>query len=629
MKKPFFYLFPFFCLTFFSFCLLTHAPLLNWLELKTIDWRFLWRGPAPTTGQTIIVAIDEKSLHQEGRWPWPRQKIGNLIQKINSMQPAFIEMDIIFAEPAIGDESLIQSLRESKKSVLGYYFYQNLEEMEKAQVDPQALETSLRSILPTAFPTLSFLQEKLPQMVGLVSNIPPVAQATLSQGYFNAFADPDGTIRRQPLMVSYKNHIFPSMGLETLTHFEGGFNPVPVRENDGALKGLSLGKRFIPTNERGEILINYRGGSEQFPSYSATDILQGKISPKVLRGKTVLIGATAVGIYDLRVTPISPILPGILVQANLLDNLIKGDFLLRDVWTQVEALVWMIFLTLFLSILLPQIRILTGLLGTLFFLCVYGLGAKIIFEHGSVLPLSIPSLEILSLTLGITIYRGLTEEREKKMIRTAFQSYLHPDLVKELTQNLKNLKLGGQKVTCTILFSDVRNFTSISEKMDPQTLVDLMNNYFDPISKAIIEQGGYIDKFIGDAVMAIFGAPKKTEDHPLQACRAALAMIKIVNELEPQFKEKYGIKSFRIGVGLNTGEVIVGNMGTKQRLNYTVMGDNVNLASRLESANKDLKTEICMSEATYRKVKDEMKTRYINEIFVKGKEEKIRVYELL
>ena len=250
------------------------------------------------------------------------------------------------------------------------------------------------------------------------------------------------------------------------------------------------------------------------------------------------------------------------------------------------------------------------------------------FEKGLVIPMAVPLLQMLTLSSMHVINRGLTEEHQKKMIRTAFQAYLHPDLVKAMTENLDGLKLGGAKKECTILFSDVRNFTSISEKMEPEVLVDLMNHYFEPISKVIIDHGGYIDKFIGDAVMAIFGAPQHFDDHAYRACAASLEMQKVLNDLEPKFKEKFGIKAFRIGVGLHTGQVIVGNIGSKQRLNYTVMGDTVNLASRLESANKELGTEMCMSESTYNQVKDKIQGRFISSIHVKGKEEEVRVYEL-
>ena len=609
--------------------MIVDIPVLQWLELRSVDWRFGWRGPIRATGDVVVIAIDEKSLHQEGRWPWPREKTAALVREINRAGPDFLGMDIIFAEPAPGDAALAQALRERNNVILGYFFYQNVWELEKAEIDVEKMAESLRSILPTSFPKLSGLEEALPKMFGVISNVPALAGASLSQGYFNAVPDPDGVIRRFPLMVTYQDVIFPSMGLETFSRREGGFDPIPVKEADGTLRGISVGRRFVPTNRWGEMMINYRGGTEIFSVYSAADFLRGKIKPDELKGKTALIGATAIGIYDLRVTPISSNLPGILVQANLLDNLYRGDFLIRNLWTQLGSIGWMLVMTVILAVTLPRIRIVTGLFVTLNIIALYGLFAHRFFIRGYVLSLVAPTLELLTVFGLITIYRGLTEERQKRRLRKAFQSYLHPDLVKELTENLDKLKLGGEHADCTILFSDVRNFTTISEKMNPETLVELMNSYFDPIAKVIIQEGGYIDKFIGDAVMAVFGAPKKTKDHALRACKAAFAMNRTVKELEPIFQKKYGIPAFHVGIGLNTGDVVVGNIGTKERLNYTVMGDAVNLASRLESATKELGSAMVMSEATYERVKNYVEARFIDEIMVKGKAEKIRVYELV
>ncbi len=629
MKKLWLLIFPFLILIVFLVSLLFDLPILHWMELKSIDWRFGWRGPIETTGDVVVVAIDEKSLHQEGRWPWPRARMADLLREIEKAGARFIALDIVFAEASQGDEVLARALKEKDNIILGYFFYQTERELEEAVIPREKMEGNFRAILPSALPAVTGLRETLPEMFGVVSNTPFLSSHALSQGYFNAIPDSDGVIRRFPLMLTYLGEIFPSMGLETLSHREKGFDPVPVRGEEGTLQGLSLGARFIPTNRWGEMAINYRGGQELFPVYSAADFFEGKIKSGELEGKTVLVGATAIGIYDLRVTPLSPVFPGILIQANLLDNLYRGDFLVRNLVTQWGAAGWLMVMTLFLTVLLPRIRIVFGMLVTSGVILGYGVIVQWFFGRGFLLPLVSPSLGLLTLYIAITIYRGLTEERQKRMLRKAFQSYLHPDLVREMTENLNNLKLGGEHADCTILFSDIRNFTSMSEKMNPETLVQMMNSYFEPIVKVILEEGGYIDKFIGDAVMAIFGAPKKTSDHALRACRAASAMQKTVAELGPVFRERYGIPTLHIGIGLNTGDAVVGNIGTKERLNYTVMGDTVNLASRLETATKSLGSATLMSEATYDRVKGEIEARFVDEISVKGKAEKIRVYELV
>ncbi|QQR79274.1 MAG: adenylate/guanylate cyclase domain-containing protein [Deltaproteobacteria bacterium] len=614
---------------FFSFCLWTDSSLFSWLELKTIDWRFGVRGSIPTSGKIVVVTLDEKSLDIEGRWPWSRTKMADLLRKLQKYQPKLVEMDIVFAEESAGDKELAQVIHQNDNTVLGYFFFQSAAEREKASIRPEKMDQSFKTVLASALPDITDVQKTLKPMAGLVSNIPILATAAKSQGYFNAFADKDGVIRRAPLMITYQNKIFPSMTLKTFSLDQDGFDPVLTQDPEGLLMGMSIGLKQIPTNTRGEVMINYRG-RDAFETFSATDILHESVSQEALKDKIVLIGATAIGIYDLRVTPISSNLPGIFVQASLLDNLIKGDFLTLPILAKLLIFLEMFVMSLLFVFVLnhPKIKMIWGLLLVGPVLALQWYTAVWFFKNLTIVPFVVPSLYILITVFAIIIYRGLTEER-KRFIRTAFQSYLHPDLVEEMTQNLDKLKLGGEKRECTILFSDVRNFTSISENMDPVVLLELMNSYFDPVSQAIIEEGGYIDKFIGDAVMAIFGAPAHMKDHAARACRASLKMKKIVKELEPQFREKYGIEAFKIGIGLNTGDVTVGNIGTSKRLNYTVMGDAVKLASRLESATKELGVEACMSEATYNQSKNEIEGRYLEEISVKGKAQKIQVYEIL
>ncbi|MBI2083614.1 MAG: adenylate/guanylate cyclase domain-containing protein [Deltaproteobacteria bacterium] len=597
--------------------------------MKSLDWLFQWRGAKKTTGEIIVVAIDEKSLSQEGRWPWPRSKIASLIQKINQGDPRLIEMDIMFAEASEDDRLLAEALASRSHLILGYYFYQSEKELKAAEISSHKMDEAFREILPTAFPEISGLQDDLRKMVGVVANTGTIAQVTNRQGFFNIFPDPDGTLRRFPLMVTYRDKFFPSLGLETFSYYSKGYDPVPVKDGSGALVGMSVGSRLIPTNRHGEILINYRGGEELFPVYSATDLLQGGVSKETLSGKTVLVGATAIGIYDLRVTPVSSALPGVFVQANFLDNLYQGDFLIQNDGTRLGALGVMALVTFLLVFWMPRLKILTGVLLFGVILVVYAFFVQWLFQQGTIFSLSTPILQWSVVALSMTIHRGIVEERQKREIRKIFHSYLHPDIVEELIREPQKLKLGGQRVECTIFFSDVRNFTSHSEKMDPEKLVQLMNEFFDPISKIIIEEGGYIDKFLGDGIMAIFGAPAVTPDHPLRACRAALRVQKATQEIESLFHQKYGIAEFRIGIGLHTGPVVLGNVGTRERLNYTVMGDAVNLAARLQGANKDLGTTLLMSESTYKAASEAVESRFKGEIRVKGKEEAIRVHEIL
>lgn len=604
------------------------SPFVQWLEDKSIDWRFSWRGPIATTGDVVVVALDDKSLAREGRWPWPREKMALLVRQIQSASPQTIVLDVIFAEPSPGDETLAHALQESKSTILGYYFYQSTSDLIKADVSEEVLQRSFESILPMAFPEVSGRDGRFPEMTGVVANVPVLARAAAAQGYFNVMPDGDGSVRRFYLMANYKEKVFPFMGLEALSRHEEGFDPVLVADHTGNLEGISVGRRLIPTTKQGAVLVNYRGGPEAFRIISATDVMSGKFNKADIAGMTVLVGATAVGIYDLRVTPISPNLPGVVAEANLVDMLFRGDFLVQDMWTSLWNGAALLVIPLILGAIFFRLRLVTAVLAALVAILVYGYGSQQMFANGYVVALATPSLEWLCVAMVITTYRGWTEERQKRIIRRAFQSYLHPRIVEELTEHPERLKLGGVRMNCTVLFCDVKNFSTISEKMDPEHLTRLMNAFFDPVCQAIMSEGGYVDKLIGDAVMAVFGAPAPAEDHAVQACRAAIAMQKVVHALEPKFQKEFGIKEFKLRIGVHSGPVVVGNMGTSQRLNYTVMGDTVNLASRLEGANKDLGTDVLISHATYEQAAPHIEAKYRDTIQVKGKEEHVKVYAL-
>lgn len=607
---------------------LSHAPFLHWMELKSIDWRFALRGPIALTGEVVVVAIDDKSLAREGRWPWPREKMAQLISRVQDGKPAVVALDVIFSESAAGDAELGQAIKAAGNVMLGYYFYQTTDELAAAELSPEIAQQSFESIMPTALPERTTQGASLIEATGAVANVPLITNAALTQGYFNAFPDSDGTLRRFPLMLRYRGKAFPSMALELLSRHEDGFAPVLVASPAGVLKGVSVGARLVPTSSLGEAFVNYRGGADQFHILSATDVLNGKASLEGLRGKTVLVGATAVGIYDLRVTPISANFPGVLVAANLVDTLYRGDYLTQGEWVRIWDVVTMVLVGLALGWTLLHARLLVGVALTAAAIIIYGLVALWWFQHGAVVAMVTPILEWSCMAGAITIYRGLTEERQKRQIRRAFRAYLHPKIVEELTEHPETLRLGGQRMTCTILFCDVKNFSTISEKLEPEKLTQLMNAFFDPVCQAIMAEGGYVDKLIGDAVMAVFGAPMVQVDHAARACRAARSMQGVVRGLEPQLQRDFGVPEFKLRIGIHTGPVVVGNMGTRERLNYTVMGDAVNLASRLEGANKELGTDILASRATIDAAGPGIAARFVDTITVKGKEARIEVYTL-
>jgi adenylate cyclase len=390
-----------------------------------------------------------------------------------------------------------------------------------------------------------------------------------------------------------------------------------------------LGKLSIPTNEDGRVLINYRGPQKTFPHYSATDVIHGRVPPKAFQGKIVLVGATAIGIYDMRVTPFEHVFPGLEIHANVIDSILQGQFLHRPNWITLVDILIIAGVGLILGGLLPRVKALWGaLVGGGLFLSVLALG-KILFESQGVwMNLTYPTLNLVFIYLGVTGYRYMTEEREKKKIRGAFQYYLTASVVEEMLKNPDKLKLGGEKKDLTVLFSDIRGFTSISENMTPEGLVKLLNEYLTSMTDMVFKHDGLLDKYIGDAVMAVWGAPLDQPDHAKRACLTALDMLDELHRLQKKWSAE-GLPVLNIGIGVNAGPMVVGNMGSARRFNYTVMGDSVNIGSRLEGLNKVYGTNIIVSQMTFEKVQEEFLGRELDLVRVKGKGLPVKIFELL
>jgi adenylate cyclase len=385
----------------------------------------------------------------------------------------------------------------------------------------------------------------------------------------------------------------------------------------------------IPTDESGRMLINYLGSFKTFPHYSITDILHKRLPPELFKDKIVLVGVTAIGVYDLRVTPFSPVYPGVEIHANVIDNILHQNFLKHSIWTKGLDVLSIICFGLIMGLAVPRLKAVQGILLCLGLLVVFVIANTFIFIHYNVwLNLIYPTLTMMTVYLGITVYRYVTEEREKKKIRGAFQYYLTASVITEMLKDPSKLKLGGDKKDLTVLFSDIRGFTTVSEKLSPEDLVHLLNEYLTAMTDIVFKYDGLLDKYMGDAVMAVYGAPLDQPDHALRACLTALDMINALKKLQEKWSAE-GRPVLDIGVGINSGAMVVGNMGSEMRFDYTVMGDSVNLGSRLEGINKEYGTNIVISEFTYAAVKDALLCRELDSVRVKGKKLPVKIYELV
>ncbi len=499
-------------------------------------------------------------------------------------------------------------------------------------------------------------------------NIPEIVEVTEHSGTFNATQDKDGSIRRAKLFVRAGNLFIPSLAFKQYLvandlYPTANLVPNPYENEDEKESNIVTNVKLensdgehvltIPTDHRGQLPINYAGPSKMFAYLSAGEVLDDgdtyTVEQRVpdengdwlvkefeiekeqfLKGKNLIFGATATGIYDLRVTPFEENYPGVETHANVLDNLIRQDYLKSD--PREDA--WMPFIVLALGVLfslvVSQFGALSGLFITLGSLAtIFGIDTYLIFPRGTVITVIFPIFSVLTLYTLMTFFKYFTEERKKQQLKGTFQKYVSPEIVEEILKDPSKLELGGMKMEMSVFFSDIRGFTTISEQLDPKALSDLLNHYLTPMTDIIFKNSGTLDKYMGDAIMAFFGAPVPSKEHAAQACRAALIQIDKLFELQKYYQEQ-GLPMLDIGIGVNTGDMSVGNMGSETVRNYTVMGDSVNLGSRLEGINKQYGTRIIISEFTKNKISaDEFLYREIDWVKVKGKNEPVKIYELM
>ncbi|MDI6755485.1 MAG: adenylate/guanylate cyclase domain-containing protein [Thermodesulfobacteriota bacterium] len=638
---------------------------LSLLELKTLDLRFLSRGKIATTGEVALVTIDEKSLDELGRWPWPRVRLAKLLDALVKYDAKVVGFDIVWAEPdensalknlfdikqkmkelnltnqglenylsqaiqkADTDLILADSVARSGRAVLGYFFHFS----PKEGLSPE--KKNLQQDLPplSAYNLVKYASEeaakvRLFEADSAEVNLPIISEAAEGAGYFNIFPDRDGTVRWIPLVIKYQDKHYCALSLAVLQKFLGN-PPLFLRIAEFGVEEVRLGDLSIPTNEEGRMLINYHGPQRTFPHYSATDVIHGRVPANAFKGKIVLVGATAIGIYDIRVTPFDHVFPGMEVHANVIDTILKQRFLYRPNWIALVDILAIVLIGLILGFILPRIKALWGALsGGVLFLAFLLTSDYLFQKQGFWVNQTYPVFNLVLTYLTITGYRYMTEEREKKKVRGAFQYYLNASVVEQMLINPERLKLGGEKKDLTVLFSDIRGFTSISEHLTPERLVKFLNEYLTQMTDIVFKYDGLLDKYMGDAIMAIWGAPLDQADHTLRACYTALEMVEELQRLQKKWAAE-GMPGMNIGIGINAGPMVVGNMGSERRFDYTVMGDSVNLGSRLEGLNKLYGTYIIVSEMTYERVQGEVLGRELDWVRVKGKDQPVKIYELL
>ena len=620
------------------------------LRLRTFDFYQVLRQREQKIHPVAIVDIDEASLQAIGQWPWPRTILADLVTRITQAGAVAIGFDAIFAEPdrmspAIAEQSFrgIDADTRAKLDSLPSNDEVLADAMKHARVvvGQAGIATPAPNSAAGAAPQTGFAihgPDPSPYLVtfpGILRNVPPIETAAAGRGLLSFNPEARGVIRRVPVIMKAQGILVPSIAMEMLrvvTHS----GAILVRVNDAGVQSVAVPGLEVPTDRNGQFWIHF---NKHDPArfVSAKDVLQGNVPPDRLRGKLVLIGTSAAGLLDLKATPVDAAMPGVEVQAQILESVLTKTLLVHPNYAIGAELVLAVLGGLAIIVAAPILSAtIIVLLGAMLIAVLIGLSLYFFVEHNLLIDFTYPLISTWLIYLVLTFVNYFREQKQRQQIRSAFGYYLSPHMVEQLARSPEKLVLGGQERRMTILFSDVRGFTTISEhyKDDPQGLTRLMNRFLTPLTNAIIERKGTIDKYIGDAIMAFWNAPVDDDEQEANACDAALEMQARAAALNVELKREADANGgvympLRIGIGLNTGPCVVGNMGSDFRFNYSVLGDTVNFASRLEARTKDYRVPLVIGSRTAEGAKQKFATMEIDLIQVKGKTQPETVFAVL
>jgi adenylate cyclase len=603
------------------------APLGARVAGMAADLRLQLRGADTAPDERfLIVRIDDPSIAELGRWPWPRDRLAALVARLHEAGARVVALDLLMTEPdrdPAADAALAAAMRASGRVVLPVVLAPA--GGGPADVAPAggaasaALEAAafraIRPLVPDA---------PVPRGALVAAPVAPLADAAAALGHVNLFPDPDGRVRDEALAVAWRDLRLPSLTLAA-ARLALGLEPAEMRLELGCC--VRLGRRFVPTDPSGRTPVSWRGGPERFPWVSASDVVAGRMDAGRAADRIVLVGATATGVADRAPTPFASAAAGVERQAEVVRALIDGDALSRGPETEAAGIALVALAGIAgaaAGALLPGIA---GVLAALAVAAGAAALAQAAFLAGVVLPLVGPAAAALAAGWTAVAAQVHAGREEARRVRRAFAHYLHPDLVDRLADDPDGLVLGGELRDLAVLFCDVRGFTAIAERLEPQELIAFLNAVLERMAAVVIAHRGYVDKFTGDGLMAVFGAPAPTERPALDACRAAVAMVADVRA-HARLWARWGVEDLRIGVGISAGPMAVGNVGAAERFDYTVLGDAVNLAARLEQATKDLGVAVAVSEAALRAAGPGVAARPLGEIAVRGRTGRVRVWAL-
>ena len=624
-------------------------PPVQELRLRTFDIFQLIDPRHKAARPVTIIDIDDKSLAKFGQWPWSRTRIADMIINLTNNGAVAIGFDVVFSEP----DRLNPDLVASQMRYLDDATRSRLRELpSNDQILSDAIKRSHVVLGETGLPAVeSEIDKTLPftgvatvgeegaerflfEWPGLLRNVPVIEKVAAGRGLFSINTERDGFIRRVPLIMRAQGNIMPSLSLEVL-RVVTGTPTLLVRTDKTGIRAIRLKGVEIPTDKNGQLWVHY---ARYDPSIyvSAADVLDNTVQPSKIAGKLVLIGTSAAGLNDLKTTPVSSTMPGVEIHAQVIESVLSGAVISQPNYALGVELLAALIIGILVIIFTPNLGpVRLVLAGALFAAILIGTSWFFYAQYRYLIDFTYPLLSTTAIYLTFIFASFVREQRQRVQIRGMFAQYMSPELVEQLAQTPEKLKLGGEEREMTIMFSDVRGFTSISEsfKHDPQGLITLMNRFLTPLTNVIRAHKGTIDKYMGDAIMAFWNAPLDDKAHEINACEAAVGMLERIDEVNKE-REQEAIDGghtyfpLNVGIGLNTGIGVVGNMGSDRKFNYSVLGDSVNLASRLEGQTKEYGFPIIVGSRTALAAKDKFAILELDFIMVKGKTEPEVIYAI-
>lgn len=629
----------------FIFLLLTTAYLFlpsyfQSLDNRVRDFYFNFRGTEKVSDAVVIIDIDEKSIKELGQWPWERDKFAKILTNLQESGVGIIGLDIVFSEADktspkrfakewniqradLPDyDAILSETIASTPTILGYVLdFDKTNKNDAPTVPAIFVEKNKQE------------REFFPHAKGVLANLESIQKSGYSSGYLNYApddnADETGIIRSVPLMIKYDDMLYPSLAFE-LFRIMNDAKKVVVSYGKSGVERVQLGSVHIPTDRFGRLYVNFRGSAKSYKYISAVDIYNNSFDKASIEGKIALVGTSAIGLMDLRSTPMESVIAGVEIHANVIDNLINQDMLQKPSTGEFIDILMILCIVFVVVMLYSRLSILLLLVVYSFsFASLLSMNYYLLFHEHIIINTIFPLFSMILSLIGILGVNYIFEYRQKEMVKNSFSKKVSKQVMDDLLANPDATNFASKEVEVTIYFSDIRGFTTISEELQsPKRVTDFLNYYMNAMVVSVEKHQGTIDKFIGDAIMAYWNAPLEVKNHADEAVKTALEQIAQRDFLNKKIKKEFGF-DVDYGIGINTGSVIVGEIGSQGRSDYTIIGDAVNLASRLEGLCKPYKVRLIISEFTKAKLTESYVMQLLDKVRVKGKAEPVEIYEVL